>query len=129
MYKSKKSYLTMFSFIAIGILLFLCNDLALAAGGKGLKDIADGMGEQVQAVASLLIIVAYVAGVGFALAGVVQFKAHKDNPTQVPLSKPIVYLVVGACLLFLPTIISSSGETIFGGDQQSAGSFGSKVIE
>lgn len=126
MYKSKQFYLTILSYLLAAVSLFLFQDLVLAEG-KGLKDIATGMTEQIKAVASLLIIISYVAGVGFALTGVIQLKAHKDNPTQVPLSKPIVYLIIGACLLFLPTLISSTGQTIFGGDQQSAGEFSGVV--
>lgn len=114
----RKQHLWMCLFCLAGIaLLMLWHDLALAGGSKDLKGISEGVSTQVKAVANLLVIVAYVAGVGFALAGVVQFKAHKDNPAQVPLSKPIVYLVVGACLLFLPTIMQAAGETVFGGGQ------------
>ena len=120
MCKSKKSYLKITAVLIAGIVLLFLQDLVLAAGAQDLKTISTGLTEQIKAVAQLLIIVSYVAGVGFALAGVIQFKAHKDNPTQVPLSKPIIYLIVGACLLFLPTLISASGKTIFGDDTQSA---------
>lgn len=87
------------------------------AGGNDLESVADTLTTQIKSLAGLLVIVAYVAGIGFALAGVVQFKAHKDNPAQVPLSKPIVYLGVGACLLFLPALMGTAGNTIFGGEQ------------
>lgn len=122
MSKVNKNYITIFFWLITILTLFCINNLVFA-DNQGLKEIAEGMSEQVKAVASLLVIVAYVAGVGFALTGVIQLKAHKDNPTQVPLSKPIVYLIVGICLLFLPTLISSSGQTIFGGEQKSAGEF------
>ncbi len=125
MYKAKKSFLKILTFI-VGLSVLLFQEFAMAA--KDLSSIASGLTSQIQSIASLLIIVSYVAGVGFALAGIIQFKAHKDNPTQVALSKPIVYLIVGACLLFLPTVISSSGQTIFGGSQESAGAF-SGVVE
>ncbi|MBT4963111.1 MAG: type IV secretion protein IcmD [Francisellaceae bacterium] len=95
---------------------------ALSSGAayavNDLSSIAEQLTTQVKSLAGLLVIVAYVAGIGFALAGVIQFKAHKDNPAQVPLSKPIVYLGVGACLLFLPALMGSAGNTIFGGEQK-----------
>jgi len=103
MRKLTKSCLTIALLLTSGA-LFAADDLA---------SISEHAIEQVRTVANLLVIVAYVAGVGFALAGVVQFKAHKDNPAQVPLSKPLVYLIVGACLLFLPAIMKSAGGTIF----------------
>lgn len=102
--------------LAAGATLFFYQDLVFA-GGQDLTKIAERVTEQIKSVTSLLVVVAYVAGVGFALAGVMQFKAHKDNPTQVPLSKPIVYLSVGAFLLFLPTVLKSAGETIFGSEK------------
>ena len=50
-----------------------------------------------------------------------KFKTHKDNPQQATLSQAIVYLGVGAALLFLPTIMASAGTTVFGGSETSAG--------
>jgi len=88
---------------------------------QDLTKIAGNVEGNVRSLASLLVVVSYIAGIGFALAGLLQFKAHKDNPAQVPLSKPMVYIGVGAALLFLPSILESAGETIFGGDQSSAG--------
>lgn len=63
--------------------------------------------------ATLITAGAYVAGFGFALGSILKFKAHKDNPTQTPLSKPIVLLFVAAALIFLPSIFKSTGGTLF----------------
>lgn len=106
-----------------GILATLAIGVAYAAdGGNDLSSVAGTLTTQVKSLAGLLVIVAYVAGIGFALAGVIQFKAHKDNPAQVPLSKPIVYLAVGGCLLFLPALMGTAGNTIFGGEQKASDS-------
>lgn len=91
------------------------------AQAQGLSDIVGNVQENVITLGPLLTIISYIAGVGFAIAGIVQFKAHKDNPTQVPLSKPLVYLGVGAALLFLPSIMATAGTTVFAGSQTSAG--------
>lgn len=101
--------------------LTIWGEQALAATAQNLGDIVTNVQDNIITLAPLLTIVAYISGVGFCIAGIVQFKAHKDNPTQVPLSKPMVYLGVGAALLFLPSIMSSAGETVFGGGQSSAG--------
>lgn len=79
-----------------------------------ITDIAKTVTTQATAIAKLLSVTAYVAGVGFALAGVLQFKTHKENPQQTPLSKPVVMIVVAACLLFLPTILNIAGASLFG---------------
>jgi len=43
-------------------------------------------------------------------------KLQKDNPTQVPVSTPIVFIFVAAALLFAPSTFRSTGGTLFGGD-------------
>lgn len=93
----------------------------LAQSGQSLSDIVSNVQGNVLTLGPLLTIISYIAGVGFAIAGIVKFKAHKDNPQQVSLSQPIVYLAVGAGLLFLPSIMASAGSTVFGGSQTSAG--------
>lgn len=104
-----KNYLTYLGATA----LIATTDVALAQGQQ-LKDVVGNVKTNITSLISLLIIISYIAGVGFALTGILQFKAHKDNPTQVPLSKPIVFLAVAACLLFLPAIMSTAGKTVFG---------------
>lgn len=106
-------------FLTIG--LCLLSDMVFAASsGEGIAKVAGQVEGQITAIANLLVIVAYVAGVGFALGGVIKFKAHRDNPQQVPLSAPIVLLAVGACLLFLPSILTTAGETVFGSEGKKA---------
>lgn len=114
MLKHKK----LFSLSFLSMLLVIPSIVFAAEGG--LSGMAEGLRTQITAIADILVVVSYVAGVGFALAGIVQFKAHKDNPAQVPLSKPIVYIVVGACLLFLPNILDTAGSTVFGEGKQEA---------
>ena len=61
----------------------------------------------------LMAATSYLAGFGFAIAGVFKFKQHKDNPTQIPMGTPIALLAVGIILIFLPGIIKPAGVTIF----------------
>ena len=65
--------------------------------------------------AKLITAGAYMAGIGFTMAAMLKFKAHKDNPTQIPIGTPIALLFIGAALIFLPNIFSIAGNTIFGG--------------
>ncbi|MEW6277964.1 MAG: type IV secretion protein IcmD [Candidatus Eremiobacterota bacterium] len=57
---------------------------------------------------------AYVAGLSSSVASLLKFKQHKDNPTQVPIGTPIALLFIAAALLFLPSILSTTGGTMFG---------------
>lgn len=56
----------------------------------------------------------YVAGLAFAVGAVMKFKQHKDNPTQIPIGTPIALVFVEAALIFLPTILTVAGNTMFG---------------
>jgi intracellular multiplication protein IcmD len=75
-------------------------------------------------VASLITAASYVAGIGFAMMGLLKLKAHKDNPSQTALSVPITLLVIAAGLVFLPSIIKTAGATIWGGDADATGTKG-----
>ena len=76
-------------------------------------------------VAKLITAGAYIAGLAFSIGAIMKFKQHKDNPTQVPVGTPIAMLGVAAALLFLPTLLSITGVTMFTqGEAESAGPFG-----
>lgn len=100
--------------------LLLASGVVLAADSD-VGAIATSLTTSIGNFAKLLYIISYVAGIGFAIAGILQLKAHKEQPQQVPLSKPIVILIVAACLMFLPSVMSAAGASIFG-TAQSAGS-------
>ncbi len=57
-------------------------------------------------------------------ASMLKFKAHKDNPTQIPIGTPIALLFVGSALIFLPHIFTIAGETVFGDTSGAAGIYG-----
>lgn len=95
--------------------------LALASGSgaaassvHGIAVVADNVKGNLSAVAQLITAGSYVAGMGFAVGAVVKFKAHKDNPTQIPIGMPIALLFVAAALMFVPSVFKTSGQTLFG---------------
>lgn len=96
--------------------LVLIGNSVYAATAQDLKGVVNNVQTNIETLAPLLTIISYIAGIAFCIAGIVQFKAHKDNPAQVPLSKPLVYIGVGAALLFLPSIMQTAGSTLFGGE-------------
>lgn len=95
------------------VALFLITNVVFGSEGETLGDVAGHVTESMSNVTKLITAASYVAGVGFALMGMFKFKAHKDQPTQVPLSQPIVLLAIAAGLIFLPSVISTAGSTIF----------------
>ena len=102
-----------------------------AASGTGIGAVAAAATSNLANIAKLITAASYVAGMAFAVGAIVKFKAHKDNPAQVPLGGPIVMLFVGAALIFIPSVYKVSGTTLFGGSGVVAGvsgitSFGMK---
>lgn len=62
----------------------------------------------------LIMAGSYLAGLGFSIGAIMKFKQHKDNPTQIPIGTPIALVFISAALLFLPTILNITGNTMFG---------------
>ena len=75
----------------------------------------------------LITATSYVTGAGLFMIAIFQFRQHKENPTQVPLSKPMMFLAVAAALLFFPSIIKVTEGTIFGGNAQTGGPTGTII--
>lgn len=94
-----------------------CATTAVITAAVSTRPAATGVETNVSSygnIAKLINASSYVAGFGFALGAILKFKQHKDNPTQIPIGTPIALVFIAAALLFLPSIISSTGTTIFG---------------
>lgn len=94
---------------------------AAASTGMSIANIATNVTASFYGIAQLITAGSYIAGMGFALAAVLKFKQHKDNPTQIPIGNPIALLFVAAALIFLPTIFGTANQTLFGGSGSAAG--------
>jgi intracellular multiplication protein IcmD len=101
-------------------LLFYASDV-LADTVSDLGGVAGQITKSFGALAQLVTAISYVAGMGFGMASILKFKAHKDNPTQIPIGTPIALLFVAAALLFLPTLFGIAGSTIFGATKNTGG--------
>ena len=69
--------------------------------------------EVLQLIEQLIIAAFYVGGLGLAVAAIAKFKAHKSNPTQASIVEGVALTSIAAALLFLPTLLGSSEETLF----------------
>lgn len=99
--------------LSAAVVLTLISGTVLGAEAQSLGDVARHITGSMSAVASLITAVSYVAGIGFAMMGLFKLKAHKDNPVQVPLSQAFVLLFISAGLVFLPSLIKTTGHTIW----------------
>jgi len=107
---------------ALGLLVFSTG--AVAADAMTLGDMAKQVTSSFSDLTMLITAASYLAGLGFSIAAIMKFKAHKDNPTQITVGTPIALVFIAAALLFLPSILDMAGQTMFGGSQQTAGSTG-----
>lgn len=97
---------------------------AALADISGIGSVASNVTSNIGNIAKLVTAAAYVAGMAFAVGAIVKFKAHKENPTQIPIGTPIAMLFVGAALIFVPTVFTVSGKTLFGASGFVAGPSG-----
>jgi intracellular multiplication protein IcmD len=100
--------------ILIFVLGALCFGAAVAVfAASGIGAVAAQAKSNLGSVAQLVTAGAYLAGMAFGVAAIVKFKAHKDTPTQVHIGQPIALLFVAAALMFLPSVFSSLGGTLY----------------
>ncbi|MFZ6776784.1 hypothetical protein ACO0LD_08110 [Undibacterium sp. Ji83W] len=122
--KSMKSKLGLALGVAAGLAVLLVPELAFAqtapAGdAKSIGDVAMNASKSINGVQVMIQGACYMAGVALAGGSMFKFKAHKDNPQQTPLSTPIVMLAVAAGLLYLPSLMTTAGQSLWGGTQNS----------
>jgi len=97
----------------------------MSAASVSLGTAASTITKSLDPVSKLITGACYVGGLAFMVGAILQFKQHKDNPTQVTIGKPIALLLVGAALLFMPSIMGMAGVTLFGDGGTTAGPGGS----
>lgn len=106
--------------VITGILVicsFMMSTAALAVlnckGVSGISNVACRVFANLSGIGVLLLGASYIAGMAFGIAAIVKFKAHKENPNQVPLSQGIVLLFVGAALIGIPSVYTLTTKTLF----------------
>lgn len=115
-----------------GLMTLVCLGIAFFAGealaaGETIGTMASTITDTFESVGKLITASSYVAGLGFAISAILKFKQHKDNPQQTPIGQPIGLVFIAAALLFLPTILSVAGNTMFKGGGTTAGPGGTTI--
>jgi intracellular multiplication protein IcmD len=93
-----------------------------AVGNIG--NLASNITSNFASLTKLIMAGSYLAGLGFSVGAIMKFKQHKDNPTQIPIGTPIALVFISAALLFLPSILGMTGQTMFGAAGTTAGPTG-----
>jgi intracellular multiplication protein IcmD len=104
------------------LLVSMISSVAYAeAGSQNIGSVAANITSTFGQLAELITASSYIAGLAFSIGAIVKFKAHKDNPSQVPIGTPIMLIFVAAALIFLPSIFGVTGQTLFGTEGSYAG--------
>lgn len=98
------------SFAAVGAMLGDQSTLLAADVGTISNTVRQNFG----GIVDLISGGSYIIGLASGIQAALKFKAHNENPQQVKLSQPVVYLAVCGALLALPTFITTGSETLFG---------------
>lgn len=94
--------------LALGLTAMMVTPLYAQDAGE----IADGLATQLGSFADLLSILAFVLGVGMAIAGFMKFRANSQNPSN-KLSTAFILIFVGAGLVAIPAVLGSGIATFF----------------
>jgi hypothetical protein len=65
------------------------------------------------AMSDIISSVSYLIGVMFGIKASLAFKEHAEDPDRIPLSKPIVYMMLAAMLVALPEFLRVGVNTIY----------------
>lgn len=111
--------------LSLGVLAMVCFMIATGyAANLSIGGVASDVTQSMSNIAKLITAGSYVAGFGFAVGAILKFKAHKDNPTQIPVGTPIALIFIAAALIFLPAIFGVAEQTVFGGSASVGGPSG-----
>jgi intracellular multiplication protein IcmD len=105
MFKNKKLFTRI-----IGLAMMMVAGIAMA---ENIGTVASKVQTSLDNVGQMLGAASYVIGTGMFMVAIFQLKQHKENPTQTPLSKPMMFFLVAASLLYLPTLMGVTSGTLF----------------
>ena len=77
---------------------------AEAASSNSFTTISQTITSQIGGLPGLLTAIAYIAGVIFAILGVLKIKDHVENPSQTPLKEGAIRLAAGGALFVVPLV-------------------------
>lgn len=87
---------------------------AADSGGQTIGQLATNVQGSLGAVETMIVAVCYIGGIAFAGAAIMKFKQYKDNPQQMTIGQPIALLFIAAALIWMPQIVKTTGQTVFG---------------
>jgi intracellular multiplication protein IcmD len=114
-----KKKAVLLSFGSLALLTLLAPALGYAAAGdvtQGLSmgSISHNVNSSMQSISTIIHAISILGGIAFFVAFAFKAKQHRDNPTQVTIGQPLMYLFLAIILTALPWFISSSKQMVYG---------------
>ncbi len=101
---------------------------AHAADYVTLTTVAASVDNTVGQLATVLVDVSLISGIGFIMASFFKFHQHKQNPQQVQMSQGISLLLIGCGLTLIPLLIPTASVSILGTAAKSPAKIGGADI-
>ncbi|MFM2322515.1 MAG: Dot/Icm secretion system protein IcmD [Pseudomonadota bacterium] len=92
----------------IFFILFIFSVNASALASDSLGDLSDKLLLPLSLLTGALYNMSLAIGIALLFGALIQYKNYRNNPSQVPLSRPITLLVFGLILLILPILTKFS---------------------
>lgn len=109
-------------FSAFGLANRAFADTCVTDGAYGLKLVLVNMYCSFDPISIMVGGAGYLGGIAFGAAAALKFKQHRDNPAQVSIGFPLVYLTIAVGLVYMPSLLSEGRNTLFSetGEESSA---------
>lgn len=96
------------------ITCLLASVASTSFAASNIGDTATAIGTQINAVTTMMVLASTLLGIVFLIIGGLNLKKHGDNPQQVPLGKPLIFILAGALLFGLGSTSDVMQKTLFG---------------
>jgi intracellular multiplication protein IcmD len=93
-----------------------------------LGTVAKSVDNTVGQLATVLVDVSLIAGIGFIMASFFKFHQHKQNPQQVQMSQGISLLLIGCGLTLIPLLIPTASVAVLGSNAKTPSKIGGDSI-
>lgn len=74
------------------------------SGSQSLAQVSTGLLEPLGLFTQALYNICYVIGAMMIFGAITQYREHRNNPAQTPISRPVMLLLLGLLLILLPII-------------------------
>jgi intracellular multiplication protein IcmD len=127
-----KKHLNIKSLVSVSVMAALMIALGAAHAATtdyvSLTTISGQVNNTVAELATVLIDVSLIAGIGFIIAAFFKFHQHKQNPTQVQMSQGISLLLIGCGLTLIPLLIPTASVSVLGTAAKTTAQIGGETI-